>query len=256
MRSRRLVPLVAALLLAAALPAAARAETHTFLNTDDLFPIEGADTFGPAVRYPSSIAVAGLPGRITRVAVTLIDLDSSSADDIDMVLVGPNGQAVMLMSDACGEYPSGSLEDEDWTFEDAAPTFVSDSGPCAAAQQASFKPSNYLGAAPEPDDLSSGGGPAPPYLNALSFFNGSSPDGTWNLFMRDDTDGYVGFETRAWALTLEVEPPPAGSTNLPAPAAVTQHPTGRRAAALAKCRKKATKRARARCRHHAKSLPA
>ena len=78
-----------------------------------------------------------------------------------MVITGPNGQKVMLMSDACGENPN-TLVNEDWTFEDAAQTFVPNGGPCAAGQAVSFKPSNYLGSAPEPDDLSPGGGPAPP----------------------------------------------------------------------------------------------
>ena len=256
LRTRRLVPLAAALLLAVLVPAAARAETHIFLNTDDLIPSEGAETSGPAKHYPSSIVVSGLSGTVTRATVTLIALDSSSPDDIDMVLTGPNGQQVMLMSDACGEFPD-SLADEDWTFEDAALTFIPNGGPCPAEAQASFKPSNYLGLAPEPDDLSPGGGPAPPYLNALSFFNGASPDGAWNLYVTDDNAaGYVGFYIRAWALTLDVEPPPPAPTPTAAPAAATPQKTGKRAAALAKCKKKATKRARSRCRRRARALPA
>lgn len=49
------------------------------------------------------------------------------------------------------------------------------------------------GEAPEPDDLSAGGGPAPPYVNALSFLAGSSPNGAWSLYALDDNSGgYVG----------------------------------------------------------------
>jgi hypothetical protein len=252
--------LAAALMLAALISAPAQAETHTFLNTDDLYPSEGAGSFGPATEYPSSIVVSGLAGTVTRVTVTLIALESSSPDDIDMVITGPNGQKVMLMSDACGEYPD-HLEDEDWTFEDAAQTFVPNGGPCDPGQQTSFKPSNYLGSAPEPDDLSATGGPAPPYLNALSFFNGSSPDGAWSLFVIDDNAaGYLGFGIRAWALTLDVEPPapppPASTPAAAQPTVTARRTTGKRDAALARCRKKATKRARSRCRHRAKALPA
>jgi hypothetical protein len=255
MRTGRLVPIAAALLLTVLFPAGAPAETHTFLNTPDLVPSEGAGDFGPAGTYPSSIVVSGLSGTVTRATVTVIDLASSSADDIDMVITGPNGQQVMLMSDACGEYPN-NLEDEDWTFEDAAPTFVPDGGPCGPGQQVSFKPSNYLGAAPEPDDLSPGGGPAPPYLNALSFFNGASPDGAWNLYVTDDNaTGFLGFQIRAWALTLDVEPPPPGAMPAAVAPTATSQRTGKRAAALARCRKKATKAARNRCRRRAKALP-
>ncbi len=257
LRTGLLVPLAAALLLAALAPAAAEAESHTYLNTDDLLASEEGGLFGPATEYPSSIVVSGLSGTVTRVSVTLLDLHSASGDDIDMVITGPNGQKVMLMSDACGENPN-TLDDEDWTFEDAAQTFVPDGGPCAAGQAVSFKPSNYLGSAPEPDDLSPGGGPAPPYVNALSFFAGSSPDGAWNLYMTDDNAGaYFGFEIKAWALTLEVEPPPAPAAAPPAaPPKVTPRGTGKRAAALAKCKKKKTKRARSRCRARARALPA
>lgn len=251
----RTLPLAAALLIGVLVPASARAETHTFLNMADLVPTGGAGDFGPAGKYPSSIVISGLSGTVTRATVTLIDLDSSSPDDIDMVITGPNGQQVMLMSDACGEYPA-NLEDEDWTFEDAAPTFVPNGGPCGPGQQVSFKPSNYLGSEPEPDDLSPGGGPAPPYLNALSFFDGASPDGAWNLYVIDDNAaGFLGFEIKAWALTLDVEPPPPAPMPAAAGAAASPKATGKRAAALARCKKKATKRARTRCRRRARTLP-
>ena len=58
--------------------------------------------------------------------------------------------------------------------------------------------------------------------------------------MTDDNDvGFLGFEIKAWALTLEVEPPPASVSTPPvAPPTVTSQRTGKRAAALAKCKKK------------------
>lgn len=158
------------------------------------------------------------------------------------------------MSDACGENPN-TLAENDWTSDDSAPTFLSNNGPCASGQAASFKPSNYLGSAPEPDDLSQKGGPAPPYLNALSFLSGGSPDGVWSLFVMDDNSfGYVGFTIDAWALTLEVQPlatPPLAPVVTPP----TPKATGKRAAALAKCKTKLTKKARKRCRRKARKLP-
>jgi hypothetical protein len=259
MRRALLVPLAAALLLFVMGPVTAGAETHTFLNLTHLYPSEGAGTGGPATHYPSTISISGLSGRVTKATVTLIGLESASPDDIDMVITGSNGQKVMLMSDACGENPD-NLEGEDWTFEDAAQTYIPDNGPCAPEQETSFRPTNYLGSAPEPDDLSVAGGPAPPYVNALSFFNGSSPDGDWNLYVLDDNPvAYLGFGIQAWALTLDVEPPPPAPPAVmqsAAPPTSTPQPTGRRAAALAKCKKRRTKRARSRCRRHARTLPA
>jgi subtilisin-like proprotein convertase family protein len=231
-----------------------------------LFPAGNAQgTVGPANEYPSTVVVAGVPGTVTKVTVSLIDLESGNADDIDMALVGPNEEPVMLMSDACGDHP---LAADDWTFDDAAPTFLSDNGPCAGGQRASFRPSNYFGGEPEPDDLTPGGGPAGPYLNQLAFLAGGTPDGEWKLYVADDDPAVVGFTLDAWALNLEIEPPPPAPTPSPAtstpttsttpspapPAAVKR--TGRRAAALARCKAKKTKRARAKCRGKARKLPA
>ena len=211
--TRRLCLLPLALLLVALLPTVARAETRTFLSTTQLFPSGGALTEGPANVYPSRILVSGLSGTVTKATVTVIGYGSGSPDDADMAITGPNGAKVMLMSDVCGENPD-TVQDENWTFDDSAPTFLSNNGPCAPGQSTSFKPSNYLGAAPEPDDLSQGGGPAPPYLNALSFFNGASPNGAWDLFVLDDNPAFNGFGIPGWALTLTVQSPP---TQPPAP---------------------------------------
>jgi hypothetical protein len=239
--ARRLCAFAAALFIFSLFPAAAGAETRSFVNAFNLFPHLGASTHGPANVYPSSIAVSGVAGTVTNATVTLIGLSSASPDDIDAVVVGPNGQQIMLMSDACGVNPS-SLEDDNWTFDDSASTFLSDSGPCGSFQDESFRPTNYED--PSLDDLTAEGGPAGPYLNSLSLLAGGSPNGAWNLFMFDDNNNFRGFSLSAWALNLEIEPPPA------APQA-----TGRRAAALAKCKAKKTKKARRKCRQKAQSLP-
>ena len=256
---------LSSLLLAALAPAgAAAAESRSFLNTDHEFPTGDANLlFGPAKHYPSTIVVAGVGGTVTNVTATVIGLDSASADDIDMALVGPNEEQVMLMSDACGL--EASLGDVTFTFDDAAPSFLSDNGPCTPGQVASFRPSNYEN--PELDDLSEeGGGPPPPYTNALSDLAGGSPDGSWELFVLDDNNaGFIGFSFEAWALTLEIEPPappapvvqtvivPGPTVIQPAPAG--QSKTGKRAAALAKCKTKKTKIQRAKCRAKAQKLP-
>jgi hypothetical protein len=158
-----------------------------------------------------------------------------------MAILGPNGQAVMLMSDACTTAPA---QDEDRTFDDSAPTFLSSSS-CPNAQDSGFRPSNY--GDPADDDLTQGGGAAGPYLNALSFLAGGSPNGTWSLFLLDDNPVAIGFTINAWALTLEVQPPAAAPT--------APQDTGQRTAALAKCKGKKSKKARRKCRQKAQSLP-
>lgn len=263
-----------ALLLAALAPAgAAAAETRTFLKLGTHFPAgDGNGQFGPSLQYPSTISVAGVPGTVTKVTATVFGLNSGSPDDIDMALVGPNEEQVMLISDACGAAPN-SLNSETWTFDDAAPTFLSDYGPCPPGQLASFRPSNYEN--PELDNLSKeGGGPPPPYSNSLAALAGGSPEGAWELFVLDDNKaGFVGFGFNAWALTLEIEPPPPAppvvqTVTVPGPERVVTvtapaaNPrstnagkTGKRAAALAKCKTKKTAKKRANCRAAAQKLP-
>jgi hypothetical protein len=198
---------VVALVALAFTPAIADAETRQFFDSTTLFPTGDTNgTFGPANKYPSSISVAGVSGTVTNVTVTLFGYSASSADDNDIALVGPNGQKVMLVSDACG----GNLEDRNWTFDDAAPGFPSNNGPCdSLPSDVTFRPSNYLGNAEPNDDFSAfPGGPPPPYVTSLSLLTGGSPNGSWNLFAVDDTVGVIGFVIRGWGLTLEVEPPP------------------------------------------------
>jgi hypothetical protein len=235
--TRKLCSIPIALLWLCLLQAVALAETHTFLNTTPLYPTGGAGEVGPANKYPSSIVVSGVSGTVTKATVTLAGYTSANPTDTFMVITGPNGQKVMLMSDVCG---SAVFQNNNWTFDDSAPTFLSKSGPCANYQQASFMPTNYGQA--EPDDLSAwGAAPAPPYVNALSFFYGSPPSGTWNLYVvDDDATCCLGFDIAGWALTLEVQPPSG--------------PTGQRAAALKKCKHKHGKK-RKKCRKKANLLP-
>ena len=189
------------LALMASAPPAASADTRSFFDTTVLFPTGGAGTSGPANEYPSTISVAGVEGTVTDVDATVFGFGSSSPDDADVVLVGPNGNAVMLMSDVCGENPS-SIDAATWTFDDSAPTFMSNNGPCQGFVGESFKPSNYGN--PDEDDHSASGGPPPPYTNSLANLATGSANGQWRLFVFDDNAaGFVGFTVVGWAWTFE-----------------------------------------------------
>lgn len=246
---RRLWPLLALLALALLWPALAQADSRTYLNLEGYGPGEDGGTVGAANNYPGTIDVSGVTGTVTKATVTVIELGTHGGQ-LDMALVGPNGANVMLMSDAC----SSTASVQYWTFDDAAPVFVP-SGNCGAPGQRSLvKPTNY--GDPDLDNLAVKGGPAGPYLNSLSAFNGISPNGAWKLFMLDDTAGEVGFEMSGWALNLEIAPPPPApptivTVQVPGPPAAT----GKRAKALAKCKKKPTAEARKRCRANARKLP-
>lgn len=259
------------LLLAVLAPSGASAASFNFFSgTVNIGPSGGAGTVGPATKYPSSIEVGGLAGNLTKVTATMIDFGSGRPDDIDMLLVSPEGDSVMLMSDACGEafFPTAQT----WTFDDDATSLLSDSGPCAVNAPASFKPADFVGNSPEPDQFGVGGIIFPPFPTTLATFVGTDPNGSWDLYVKDDQEGVLGFGISSWELTLTVEPPlsppappaPSGSTpssgqsapaTQSAPPATGSTKTGRRAAALAKCKLKKTKEKRVKCRIRARKLP-
>ncbi len=60
---------------------------------------------GPAVTYPVPLTVAGIAGTITDVNVTLLGLEHTYPADLDVMLVGPGGQHVVLMSDVGDRHP-------------------------------------------------------------------------------------------------------------------------------------------------------
>ena len=65
---------------------------------------------GPATNYPSPINVAGVSGTITNLTVTLHDMSHTYPGDVDMLLVGPTGQGVVLFSMvAVGLFPMSDV---------------------------------------------------------------------------------------------------------------------------------------------------
>ncbi len=156
-------------------------------------PAISINHYGTASPYPSAIEVSGLGGVIVKATVTLSNLTHTWPDDLDILLVGPRGQKLMLMSDAGYGY---GLAGVTLIFDDAAAGFLPDNaqisaGPC--------RPSAY-----EPGDVLSSPAPAGPYATNLSVFNGTDPNGTWQLFVYDDSSGDSGSVANGWTLRLTV----------------------------------------------------
>lgn len=136
------------------------------------------DLFLEASPYPSNITVSGLSGSVSKVTVTLTDLNFGFPRDVDILLVGPNGQSVILMSDARGD-GTGHIINKTLTFDDAALLpLPSDS----TLTSGTYKPTNFDSEV----DFFSAPAPAGPYGTTLSVFNGTTPNGTWSLYMVDD----------------------------------------------------------------------
>ena len=146
---------------------------------------------GPAGPYPSTITVSNVTGVVNKVTVKLSGFSHTYPADVDVLLVGPNGQKVLLMSDAGGSFSASGLN---LTFDDAATAGLPDT---AQLVSGSFRPTDYA-----PADSFPAPAPAGPYASTLSAFRGFSPNGVWSLYINDDTDINFGNIVNGWTLSF------------------------------------------------------
>src|SRR5439155_13421457 len=92
---------------------------------------------GPAAPYPSTIPVSGLTGAVDKVTVTLNNFSHSFPDDVDIMLVSPTGQKVMLMSDCGGGH---GVTNASITISDAAASNLPDSTQITSG---TYKPTDF-----------------------------------------------------------------------------------------------------------------
>jgi subtilisin-like proprotein convertase family protein len=154
----------------------------------------------PATPYPSNITVAGYGNELLDLNVQLFGLSHTYPDDIDMLLVGPQGQNLIFMSDAGG---STDVVNVDLILDDAAATALPDS---TAITTGTYRPANY-GAG----DTFPAPAPVPSGATTLATFNGSDPNGTWSLYVLDDLGADVGSIAGGWCLELAATSPAAPS---------------------------------------------
>ena len=145
--------------------------------------------------YPSVINVSGVPGVIASLRVAINNLGHANPDDLDILLVGPSGQAVLLMSDCGG---SADARGVTLVFDDAATNSLPDNAQIVSGE---FRPSNFSGG-----DTFSSPAPAGPYMTNLSVFAGASPNGEWSLYVMDDANSNAGGITNGWRLELTMQP--------------------------------------------------
>lgn len=132
-------------------------------------------------------------GTITQVTVTLDGLSHTFPSDLDILLVGPGGKSVLIMSDVGGSVPIvGAV----LKFDDAAGSLTTN-GPITTG---AYRPSNFgtgdFFPAPAPPAPASG------YGAALADFIGTNPNGDWKLFILDDQGSDVGLLASGWRLSI------------------------------------------------------
>jgi subtilisin-like proprotein convertase family protein len=164
-----------------------------FSNTGAI-TIPGTGTLGNASPYPSTIAVSGLNATVSKVTLTLDNLTHTNPDDIDILLVGPTGVKMILMSDSGG---SNNVSNIDLTFDDTGAA-LTDGGTLTTG---TFRPTNNTGA-----DAFPAPAPAAPYATTLSAFNGTDPNGDWDLYVVDDSSNDTGDIDSGWILNIETQP--------------------------------------------------
>ena len=181
------VALAAALVSTTALSTSAAYAAPTTLVVSNPGPVSVPD-FSPA-GITSQITVTGQTGLVTDVDVTLNGFTSEFPDDLDVMLVGPNGRKVILMSDACG---GDDLNNASVTFDDEALAPLSEGGPCGSG---TFFPYN----AEDVDE--------PPFVPtgpALSAFDGFVPNGVWTLVAADTQSGDFSRFDGGFTLRIQV----------------------------------------------------
>ncbi|MBK6587618.1 MAG: carboxypeptidase regulatory-like domain-containing protein [Acidobacteria bacterium] len=141
--------------------------------------------------YPSPIVVTGATTNAFRIRVTLYDFYSTKPDNLDVLLVGPNGAKYALVGDVGGPVAITEAGAVTLTLADYPNAVLPDSGPLATGI---FKPTTCE----TPVTNFPAPAPAGPYVepgcvvartNAQSLygnFAGVTANGTWNLYIRDD----------------------------------------------------------------------
>jgi hypothetical protein len=149
---------------------------------------------GSASPYPSTLTVPPGLGTITKLRVVIRGFAHESPNDVDVLLVGPNGQTVVLMSDAGG---GTAVSDVTATFDDEGPPLGT-----GTVTSGTYAPTN-LG------EIETFVSPAPsgPYGTNLAAFIGTNPEGTWRLFVVDDLNVLGGGVASGWSLVMTTTTP-------------------------------------------------
>ena len=178
---------------------------HIFANDDDDDKVTG-DTItindnSVANPFPSNVEVSGLTGTLKRVTATLRNIDHTFPGDLDILLVGPNGESVVLMSDVGS---SGRLEDVTLTFDDSAADDLSDNNNIGSG---TFRPTDNDAQSGDSDTFPAPAPSSAPTEDALmDAFGNIDPNGIWSLFVVDDAGGDLGEISDGWQLSIQVGP--------------------------------------------------
>jgi subtilisin-like proprotein convertase family protein len=179
------------------------AGTFTVSNPNGITIIDSGSPPTTADLYPSSISVSGLDGSISQLTLTLDGLSHTFPSDLDIVLAGPHGQLCMLMSEVGGStrLPVSNLT---LTLDDSAANSLPIDSMLVSG---TFKPTRQFPTLgfqfPNPAPAGSSSAPA-----SLSVFSGTDPNGTWSLYVVDESTPDSGTISGGWSMHVKTVPEP------------------------------------------------
>ena len=187
--------LAAAFAFAGATAAAAPAVVNTFADPAAITINDLSD----ATPYPSSIPVNGLTGSVQKATVTLHGFSHTCPWDVSALLMGPSGADSILFARVGFGMACPDSVNADLTFDQAAGSDIP-----YPPVTGTYKPTKGT-----PDPVFTPPAPVGPYPVSLDEFTGTAPNGTWNLFVRDESAADTGSISGGWSLTLTTPDQPA-----------------------------------------------
>lgn len=175
--------------------------------------------------YPSNIFITGASTTLSKVVATLKNVTHSFPDDIDVLLVGPGGQNLVLVSDAGTVTTNVTVN-----FDDAAAGQLAQAaawgapGSTVSSKPVDYDPAAQVDAFPAP-------APSPSAATTLATFTAANPNGTWRLYVVSDGAPDTGNIAGGWCLTLTTPPDtsintgPSGLTSDATPTFTFSSPT-------------------------------
>jgi hypothetical protein len=159
---------------------------ETFTNPNPLGFIPGSGVPGSATAFPSQLPVAGLPGNITKLTMTINGLNSTCPPGLALLLQSPQGQLFVPMNLVA---TCSSVTNVTFTIDDFAALPLPLPG--TALVPGVFRPASYsIHFFNAPPSFAPPAPPGPYQLSATdgaatfaSIFNGTNPNGTWNLWV-------------------------------------------------------------------------
>ncbi|HEX8170479.1 MAG TPA: Ig-like domain-containing protein [Thermoanaerobaculia bacterium] len=182
----------------------------------DMTALAAATVPTASTPYPSEMYVSGVtPNTLTSLTVSIRGLKHPRPDDLDIMLVAPDGTTrAMIWSDAGGRNPIVATNGINVTLADSAASSLPDESDLA--DNATYKPADYDAASicDSGDDFPA---PAPAAVDNSTLtasggvFNGIDPNGTWKLYIVDDEEDEIdasGVVFDGWCLTIVTNNPP------------------------------------------------